>query len=113
MSDTKHTPTPWVVRITKNGGDWTYEIRTRKPHNPAGTIGKHIATVNKFLDANANAEFIVRACNAYADLLAACERADIYFDANMGTETSVAFQRLRHEVTRAIAKAKEVDVDDS
>jgi len=41
----------WVKHIIKNGGNWTYEIRTRKPHNPAGSIGKHIATVNTMIEA--------------------------------------------------------------
>ena len=43
------TDEPWVGHIRKDGGDWDYTIRTLKPHNPAGDIGKHIASVNKYL----------------------------------------------------------------
>lgn len=43
------------------------------------------------------------------DLLAACERIDIWFDQNMRTETTIAFQRLRHKLTASIAKAKGVN----
>ena len=43
---------------------------------------------------------------AAPDLLAACEYADIWFDQNMAQETGASFQRLRHKITAAIAKAK-------
>ena len=39
-------PGPYVPYIIKDGGNWTYQIRTLAPHNPASTIGKHIATIN-------------------------------------------------------------------
>jgi len=39
-------PGPYVPYIIKDGGNWTYQIRTMTPHNPASTIGKHIATIN-------------------------------------------------------------------
>lgn len=57
-----HTPGPWKIHIVKDGGDWEYQVRTVRPHNPAGTIGIHVATVNSFLEAKGQQN---------ADLLAA------------------------------------------
>lgn len=67
----KFTPGPWVVNIDKQGGAWTYDIRTAAPHNPGGTLGKHIATVNPQMQARGenNASLIAAA----PDLYAACE----------------------------------------
>src|SRR5688572_1364679 len=67
---TKYTPGPWVLHIDKHGGNWRYEIRTKLPHNPAGGAGKHIATINSYLEAKgeANAQLIAAA----PELLAAC-----------------------------------------
>jgi hypothetical protein len=58
----EHTPGPWVVHIQKDGGNWDYQIRTLKAHNPAwegrGThVGKHVASLNRHIlevEANAN-----------------------------------------------------------
>lgn len=68
---TKHTPGPWTVEIVKDGGNWTYNVRTVKPHNPAGCLGKHIATCNPLMEARgeSNASLIAAA----PDLLAALE----------------------------------------
>ncbi len=66
----KHTPKPWIIHIDKDGGEWDWTIRTLKPHNPAGGIGKHIATVNRYLpEVEANGNTLAAA----PDLLAACE----------------------------------------
>lgn len=63
----KHTPGPWLVHIDKGGGNWEFTIRTKTPHNPAGTLGKHIATPNKFLpEIEANAALIAAAPNLLA-----------------------------------------------
>ena len=44
-------PKSWVPVITKDGGKWTYEVRTAEPHNPAGGPGRHIATCNPLAEA--------------------------------------------------------------
>lgn len=71
-----HTPGPWVLEINKDGGDWQYNIRTEKPHNPAGTIGKHIATANQYMRSECGNHLVVehnaRLIAAAPDLLAAC-----------------------------------------
>ena len=70
MSKQEHTPGPWTLHLRKDGGNWDYQVRTVKPHNPAGGLGCHVATVNKYLDdPSANARLIAAA----PDLLEACE----------------------------------------
>ena len=66
--EAKHTPIPWLVhRMTS-----TYQIPIRSENGTwigsvdAGRIGGG-------QEGQANAEYIVRACNAYEDLLAACK----------------------------------------
>lgn len=54
---TPHTAGPWHLEIVKHGGDWDYNIRTVKPHNPGanqgrGGVGIHIAIVNKYVRGN-------------------------------------------------------------
>ncbi len=58
-----HTPGPWRVDIIKDGGNWDYQIRTVKPHNPGGKHGVHIAATNAYLEAKgeANANLIAAA----------------------------------------------------
>ena len=47
---TEHTTGSWVKHIIKDGGDWTYQVRTLKPHGARQDgIGSHLATVNKYL----------------------------------------------------------------
>ena len=78
-----HTPGPWTVDIVKDTGDWTFNIRTQKPHNPAGGVGKHIATVNQYIRtedhndsaADANARLIA-AAPAMLEALKALDASD-------------------------------------
>lgn len=73
MSETKHTPTPWWNEsgvIHAQAADWTPE-----EHNCC-----HPAYANQNIDpedgdTDANAEFIVRACNNYDKLLATCKES--------------------------------------
>lgn len=60
----KHTPTPWHVVANLVQG-------ARKPSGDSRTV----AMVGSGAEDDANAEFIVLACNSHADLLAACEAA--------------------------------------
>lgn len=63
----KHTPTPWSIGITNNGAD----------HINVWMGIVHVASVMKFVptgeSAEANAEFIVRACNSHDELVEALE----------------------------------------
>lgn len=79
MSDTQHAPTPWVIKAPgisvgheKEGDRLVFAEETKE----------HVAEVFQYRNNDhkdeatslANAEFIVRACNSHADLLAACEQ---------------------------------------
>lgn len=106
MTTKKHTLVPWVVHIIKDGGEWEYQIRTAAPHNPAGGLGKHIATVNGLMQAKGedNAAFIVLACNAHDDLLEACKavlaRLDLEPDGAI-FPCSAQREMLRAAITKA------------
>jgi hypothetical protein len=61
----KHTPTPWRQQGEPNG------------HRINGEGGPVAVASPRFMDRTerlANAAFIVRACNAHEDLLAACKK---------------------------------------
>ncbi len=82
MSESKHTPVPWSVRDNENG---TLVINATEPDGspcqPARINGNADDEVYGPVT-RANAEFIVRACNAHDDLLEACKA--IVHAANMG-----------------------------
>lgn len=88
----EHTPTPWVVVVGKDNSD------NGEPLSPdifgtitGGNEGWHIARVwlaGKYLNGEANAEFIVLACNNHDALVKALEgvirvadRKTVEFDA--------------------------------
>jgi len=88
---TEHTPTPWEIGISH-----TEEIAIRHPE------GDCIATVCDLLEgeAQANASFIVRACNSHDELVACLE--DI-LDAD-GDLNVMDFNRYRAALKKASAK---------
>jgi hypothetical protein len=90
-----HTPLPWV----NNGG---------QIEGPGGfpNVVAHVGQVNNqsFQDA-ANARFILQACNAHAELLAALEHL-LRATYDMTSPRSRAFQQAEAEARAAIAKAK-------
>ena len=61
--NTKHTPTPWC--LGNHGGIFTHDLRFMV----ADTSGLDVVVSN--MEELANAAFIVRACNAHDDLVAA------------------------------------------
>lgn len=97
----RHTPTPW--KTTKSTADF-YDI------TPAGDILPTIASVwdGEKKNAEANAAFIVRACNAHDELVLAAKDAAITiklimdcFPSAKASESHV-FMRLM----KALAKAE-------
>ncbi len=70
MSETKHTPLPWAAQ---QGGNcsriWGYG--TQPLNYPVAVCERDPIDINGTHEANA--EFIVRACNAHDDLLVACK----------------------------------------
>lgn len=71
--ETKHTPTPWVLEWHKQG----YVVTAESKHN-RGHIYRHNLVVIGGETANrelldANAAFIVRACNVHDDMVKLAE----------------------------------------
>lgn len=64
-----HTPTPWTISRAK--GPHYQFIRIRQ----VGTIDYHASVRINLPESEANASFIVRACNNYEELLEACKLA--------------------------------------
>ena len=60
----KHTPTPWALNVWTNGRRSIYKSIERKNVNYHPEIAEVWPTHNKN-ESRANAEFIVKACNAY------------------------------------------------
>lgn len=97
---------PWLLHITKHkSGVWKYDIRTEKPHNPAGGLGTHLATCNGRL---LHVEEIGRLMAAAPILLAACERAEVALDSKLavGRLSYESEQQTLRMLQEAIAKAK-------
>lgn len=86
-----------MLHIQKNGGDWDYQIRTVEPHHPAGGVGKHVASANKYLiDVESNSNLLAAA----PDLLEVCEKIAATVDGlDMNAE-------LWEDLHAAIAKAE-------
>jgi hypothetical protein len=70
----EHTPVPWVVRVfpTARNANNQYWIMDAIPDKDGKVVANAIASATPSNDeAEANARFIVRACNCHADLLEA------------------------------------------
>ena len=97
-----HTPTPWKIDGGK-GRDGDLYIWMTGNH-----FGDHaIATVHEEIEegAAANAAYIVAACNAHADLLAALEDAADALSAAQGEWASVS-ETYAPESTQALKQAE-------
>ena len=108
-----HTPTPWVVRrfpsYTAGARAWVMDAT---PDGPTGQVfADLIASPTTSKNSDANMAFIVRACNAHDELLAACrtfaERLD-YLQELWGAEgfTTASVQKLRQAIELAEGGAK-------
>ncbi len=94
-----HSPTPW--RPGKNDGAVVCDDENLGPHNLDGL--KHYG--GRVVCESAmprNAEFIVLACNAHSDLLAACKAAVPMLDPN---ETTAPILRELDEITQTLRTA--------
>lgn len=102
---TTHTPTPWTLDTHKYTDDGN-KCRTFVIHGPDYAIGRiqgPFSVLGKDQEKEANAAFIVRACNAHYESLEALEDLVKAHDAGMGAN-AVA---LRIDMARAaISKAR-------
>lgn len=92
MSETKHTPTPWAVEELL-GDIWIICPTDRGPM-PILTLGKASPV------GLANAAFIVRACNAHDEMVAALEKSLTY------VQSDPAVYFLTEQIRAALAKAE-------
>ena len=92
----KHTPTPWHNgALTTNGSPvCIYSASSSEPREQIAACYRWVG----HQEAQANAEFIVRACNSFDDMLAALKMAKSVNEQNFG---AVPFY-----ITDAIAKAE-------
>lgn len=70
-----HTPTPWICSHSQNPDVYRNEEHWLIVSHPSESTAQAVADVETGpgpKTSRANAEFIVRACNAHDDLLAAC-----------------------------------------
>ena len=117
----KHTATPWEVQqlnhadgelwlqIGHNGWGPIVElnggaVKMRPPWQGVAEI-KYMSTPDE--ECKANAAFIVRACNAHTDLLAAAEAALLVLGPASSANGNTMDGRARITLEQAIAKAKE------
>lgn len=96
----KHTPTPWYVDYN-DVSDYQLPIK----HESGAVIADvcllesdHVSVTERV-----DAEFILRACNAHDDLLAACERAIEVID---NPDHEIGCTCYAADLRAAIAKAK-------
>ena len=104
METQKHTPLPWEIDTTHNDQREGYTV----------WAGSEIVcdVVNDQHDqARTNAEFVVRACNAHDDLLAALELADATLKrfeyGEKPYQTDDEGEQIYAQIAAAIAKATE------
>ncbi len=106
-NETKHTPTPWVYTAEM------YGINNMRVYGVTGGIHNQ-GIANCGYDARgeskANAGFIVRACNAHDELVAALEQCKNWFEQFSPTAQLITGQQAEHpmltSIKSALAKAK-------
>lgn len=103
MSEMKHTPEPWSVDkrpVDKRNKWWIRGPKTKAGFEPAVAS---IPNLGGYDERAANAEFIVRACNAHDDLLAAMQEAIDLLTDNVDNALD-ADQILRAAIAKATTK---------
>ncbi len=118
MNKSQHTPEPWFVHVGDGSLD-LWEIRTGRPGDNVPFNGDPIVSFFEEpsagaggVEGKANAEFIVRACNAHEQLLATCQEfadAVIRGDAELkaqGILSPACVLLASHHARAAIAKAE-------
>lgn len=99
----KHTPTPWEARLHNNGSHWFIDADSGEGDGTGITVVDELS--------EANAAYIVKACNGYEELLAAAKASRTEIEALVadgtltadGVETNAGWIQL----CEAIANAEE------
>lgn len=107
MSDTKHTGLPWTWCVLELEGPEGKQSKTVALQYQIRALSlplaeSHVAVVSLSERGEANAEFIVRACNAHDELVVACEMAEVLIARDIIRDDANCLARIR----AAIAKVK-------
>ena len=118
MADTQHTPVPWSIKCQEDldpeGNGYIWAIKGKRLSEEKNLNGgwKHYVQNPAVANSEANAEFIIRACNSHDALLEALEAVvndiESYCDdwnSDSPTDVTVVLPKLR----TAIAKAQGVN----
>lgn len=101
--ETKHTPLPY--KVVTGGDNIDVQADSRKH---IARCGRRWSAKESFEKANANAEFIVRACNSHYDLLEAAKLLGEYAEAYLPfSRGNIAEADAIKNAIAAIAKAKD------
>ena len=99
-----HTPGPW--HLQRIGEALYVESNESYMRVIADMQRAECVSVNERAMVEANAEFIVRACNSHDALLAACKWAFSMLCSHPSTGNSTDFNELREDLHAAIAAAE-------
>ena len=101
--NTKHTPTllPWTYFVGNACGRGLVRVEAASDSQSAG---EHVASLTRGPVSVANANYIVRACNAHADLVAALKRL-MWLETSQGV-TDDEIETALEAAGNAISKAK-------
>jgi hypothetical protein len=113
MTEIKHTPTPWF--FLKNGPDYAISATKSRIARFSDIFATQPHSEAQYEEAEANAEFIVRACNAHDDLVAALELSKSFIRYNTTPENCVSIgdnifsgTDIYNSIQSALVKAKAV-----
>jgi hypothetical protein len=106
MTETKHTPTPWYWEHNPNGHGPYVRATNGTKRKIAATWCQNQSPVSNIKQNEANAEFIVRACNAHDNLVAALDAA--YGELLADDHRDGARLCLLSNIEKALSKAKAV-----
>lgn len=100
MSDATHTPLPWAVSSLPSA--WATEIARGDPRGPIILFPSAAASLSVG-ERQANAAFVVRACNAHYDLLAACKA--MVRTGKAPADIDAAYDLMRAAIAKAEGRA--------
>ena len=100
-----HTPTPWKFKI---GVTYAAEIIAVSKRGKEWVIARITGAKVGSSEAEANAEFVVRACNSHYDLLEACQEwiAERDNPSPCWVMKQQAEKKMRAAITKATGKEK-------
>lgn len=104
MSEAKHIATPWISGVmgTSKSDETICYVRSVASDPVDAMYGAPDICI---ASGDGNAEFIVRACNAHDDLLAACIQAKVYLAPDLVEPGRTVFWNLVNAIKKAEGKS--------